>query len=396
MIEQTVAKLFQPLRRRYRASPLPAFFGWWGRELGSLVPPAWARRLMPPKPEVWIVPAATGGGDLRIWRADGELRPLDVFGAGEDPRLLATRWRDLMAEFTDGRPEVRLCLNQADYLALPVQLPAAVQDTLHAALGFQIDQLSPFRADQVLFDQRVRRHDPERDRIDVELRLARRELVDGLLERLLSIGIVVHVVDTLDQDEPPRAAGFNLLPEERRPPYVHARARFNLMLALVLVVVLAAVMFETLWMRERSAAILAEEAARLRDQAMAVAALERELQDSLAAASFLARKRSAEPPTIRVLDEITRVLPDDIWLQQFELQGTELRIQGMTEGSQRVVGLLNASPLLASPEISGNISIDPMTGKERFRTQARIRVGETSPPEPPPAAGDDGNAEGEA
>lgn len=372
MIEQTADKLFQPLRQRYRASPLPAFFAWWGGELAALVPQAWSRRLMPPKPQIWIVPAATGGGDLRIWRADGELRPLDVFGAGEDARLLATRWRDLQAEFSDGRPEVRLCLNETDYLALPVHLPAAVQDNLRAALGFQIDQISPFRPDQVVFDQRVVHQDLTHGKIDVELRMARREDVEALLERMREIGIVVHVVDTLAQDDPPAVGGYNLLPEERRPRYSHARARFNLMLVLVLVALLGAVMTETLVMRERTATRLAEEAAGLRDQAMAVAALQQELQDSLLAANFLAEKRSQEVPAIRLLDEITRVLPDDIWLQQFQLQGQELRIQGMAEGSQRVVGLLNASPLLESPEITGNISIDPMTGKERFRTQATV------------------------
>ena len=375
MIQQATDKLFQPLQQRYRASPLPAFFAWWGGELSALVPETWSRRLMPPKPQLWIVPAASGGGDLRIWRADGELRPLDVFGAGEDARLLATRWRDLLAEFTDGRPEVRLCLNETACLGVPVQLPAAVQDNLRAALGFQIDQISPFRPEQVFFDQQVVRQDTARGRIDVELRLARREDVEALLGRMREIGIVVHVVDTLGQEDPPAVEGYNLLPQERRPHYAHARARFNMMLALVLVVLLGAVMAETLMMRERTAARLTEEANRLREQAMAVAALEQELGDSLLAANFLAAKRSQEAPAIRVLDEITRVLPDDIWLQQFQLQGRELRIQGMAEGSQRVVGLLNESPLLESPEITGNISIDPMTGKERFRTQAMVVAG---------------------
>jgi len=379
MIQQTVDKMLQPLRLRYRASPLPAFFAWWGGELSRLVPEAWWRRLMPPKPQLWIVPAATGGGDLRIWRADDQLRPLDVFGAGEDARLLATRWRDLLAEFNDGRPEVRLCLNANDYLGIPVQLPAAVQDNLRAALGFQIDQLSPFRPEQVYFDQQVVNQDAARGRIDVELRLARREDIDALLARMREIGIAVHVVDTLGQEDPPANEGYNLLPEDRRPHYSHARARFNLMLALVLIVLLGLVMGETLVMRERTATQLAEEASRLREQAMAVAALEQELGDTLQAANFLAEKRSQEAPAIVVLDEITRVLPDDMWLQQFQLQGRELRIQGMAEGSQRVVGLLNASPLLESPEITGNISIDPMTGKERFRTQARITAIPVSP-----------------
>jgi len=401
MIQETADKLLQPLRQRYRASPLPAFLAWWVGELGALIPERFKRRLMPPKPQVWIVPAASGGGDLRIWRVDEAPRVLDVFGAGEDARLLANRWRDLMAEFDDGRPEVRLCLHEDIALALPVELPAAVQDNLAQAISYQIDQLSPFRPDQVLFDQRVVDSDGAHGRIRVDLRLVRNEDVETLLARLRGIGIVVHAVDTLAAEDPPRIEGFNLLPEERRPRHVHARARFNAMLAVVLVAALGVVMAETLILRERTAAQLRAAADQLRGEALAVASLQRQLDEALAASNFLAEKRAAEPTAIGLLDEVTRVLPDDIWLQQFQLQDGELRLQGLAEGSQRVVGLLKESPLFDSPEISGNISIDPMTGKERFRTDARVVMraapdltGPATDPAAPPGA--DAASDGEA
>jgi len=75
---------------------------------------------------------------------------------------------------------------------------------------------------------------------------------------------------------------------------------------------------------------------------------------------------------IELMDELTRILPNDIWLQQFQLQGSDLRIQGQADGSQRVIGLLNESSLFTSPEITGAISIDPRSGQERFRSQVRV------------------------
>ena len=371
-MQQLADNIREQVRQRYQATPIPAFLAWWGRELGTLMPDSLSRRLMPPKPQLWIVPAESGGGDYRIWRADGEPKVLDVFGAGEDLQLLRGRWRDILAEFRDGQPEVRLCLHEDQALALPVEMPAAVEGNLDQALRYQLDQLSPFRADQVVLDHRVERHDQDRGRIEVTLRIVPNEDLDPLLDRARAFGAVIHAVDTLAAEDPPRPEGFNLLPESRRPRYVHARARFNTLLGAGLVVVLVLVMAQTVILRERTVSGLAAEADELRVEARRVMQLQQAFEDTLLAANFLAEKRASQPAVIELMDELTRILPDDIWLQQFQLQDSDLRIQGQADGSQRVIGLLDESRLFDSPEITGAISIDPRSGQERFRSQVRV------------------------
>jgi len=371
-MQQLAENMRQRVRQRYQATPIPAFLSWWRRELGTLVPDSLSRRLMPPKPQLWIVPADSGGGDYRIWRADAEPKVLDVFGAGEDAQLLRGRWRDILAEFRDGQPEVRLCLHEDQVLALPVELPDAVEGNLDQALRYQLDQLSPFRADQVVLDHRVERHDQDRGRLAVTLRIVPTEDLEPLLSRARAFGAVIHAVDTLAVEDPPRPEGFNLLPESRRPRYVHARARFNMLLGAGLLVLLALVMAQTVILRERTVSDLRAEADELRVEARRVMQLQQAFEETLLAANFLAEKRAAQPAVIELMEELTRLLPDDIWLQQFQLQGADLRIQGQADGSQRVIGLLNESGLFDSPEITGAISIDPRSGQERFRSQVEV------------------------
>lgn len=388
-MQQLAENIRERARQRYQATPIPAFLAWWGRELGTLVPEKVSRRLMPPKPQLWIVPAESGGGDFRIWRADSEPKVLDVFGAGEDAQLLRGRWRDILAEFHDGQPEVRLCLHEDRVLALPVEMPAAVESNLDQALRYQLDQFSPFRADQVVLDHRIERHDHDHGRLAVTLRIVTNDDLQPLLDRARAFGAVVHAVDTLAGDDPPRPEGFNLLPESRRPHYVHARARFNLLLGAGLVVVLGLVMAQTVILRERTVSDLRAEADALRVEARRVMQLQQAFEETLLAANYLSEKRAAQPPVIELLDELTGILPDDIWLQQFQLQGSELRIQGQADGSQRVIGLLDQSELFASPEITGAISIDPRSGQERFRSQVKV-VSEPGPDESEPESEGDG------
>lgn len=377
MFESSTNQYLADLKARYRASPLPGFLAWWGSELAELVPETIRRRLMPPKPEVWIVPAPSGGGDLKIMRPGPRDQDppevIDVFGAGEDLELLRGRWLEVLHEFDDGAPEIRLCLGEEYLLEVPVTLPAAVEGDLGQALGYQLDQLTPFRADQALFGYRVVRRDTDKGRLDVQLKVIPNTAFEPVQARLNDLGIVAHAVDAIDSGaEQPVAEGFNLLPEDRRPTYVHARARLNWMLAGALVLAVGLVMVQSLYLRANTVEELELAASELRDEARAVMDLQQQLEDSMVAANFLAERRRQQPVNVAVLAELTEILPDDIWLNQFRLQGGELFVQGLADGSQRLISLLNESGLIRDAEFRGSIATDRASGQERFQATAEV------------------------
>lgn len=372
MILNAVNEYWASLSARYRTSPLPGFVSWWGGELASLVPDNIRSRMVPPRPGLWLVAGEEGAG-LDIWRGGDEPERVDRFGADEDAHLLRDRWAEHLASFKDGQPEIRLCLPLDSVLACPVDLPLAVESNLGAAIGFQLDQLTPFKASQVLYDHRVSERDAHQGRIEVDLRLIPINRVEAVRDRLAQIGIRPHVIDTLVMsDETPACEGFNLLPEAERPPYVYARARLNWMLAGVAVLLLAVVMGQSLYLRGHKVDRLETEVAGLRHEAETVMDYQRQLEDALVAANFLAERRRRQPVIIQVLDEVSRVLPDDIWLQQVHVRDNELMIMGFADGSQRLIEILNDSALLDDSEFRGSITVDPASGQERFNARATI------------------------
>jgi general secretion pathway protein L len=374
MNQSAINDYWADLVARYRSSPLPGFLRWWGGELAALVPESFRERLVQPRPVLWLVPDADSGV-LTIWSGGDEPEQLDVFGAAEDAQLLRDRWGALVRNFEDGNPEIRLCLPEGEVLRCPVELPLAVESGLDQALRYQLDQLTPFQADQVYYDREVLARDTSHGRLKLELRLVPVARVENLRERLAAIGIRPHAIDVAGEGETPVSQGFNLLPEAERPAYVYARARMNWMLAGAAVLLLAIVMAQSLYLRGQTVDKLQAEVNKLRVESEAVMGLQQQLEDSLTAANFLAERRRRQPVTIQVLDEVTRVLPDDIWLQQLQVRGNELMMQGLADGSQRLIELINDSDLLADAEFRGSVNVDPNTGRERFNAQARIRTG---------------------
>lgn len=359
---------------RYRAGPLPGFLKWWGGELAGLFPQRLRERMIPPRPELWLVPEAESR-ELTVWAGGASPERCDTFGANEDAGLLRDRWLERVNGFEDGQPEIRLCLPADDILRCPVELPLAVESNLAESLRYQLDQVTPFSANQVYFDYDILERDAERGRLKIDLRLTLRSRVDTLRERLTAIGIRPHAIDCLGgEGEHLQCEGFNMLPLEQRPRHVYRRARINWLLVGGLVLVLAVVMAESLFLHQRSADRLETEVETLRNEADEVLALQRELQDALAAANFLAERRRRQPVSVAVLDEITRILPNDIWLTQMQMRGNELMLQGLADQSQRLIELINESELLAEAEFRGSVSIDSRSGRERFNAQARIET----------------------
>lgn len=365
----------QQLLARYRASPLAAFVSWWGLELYGMIPQAWRKRLVAARPQLWLV-ADEDDLTLQVWRGGPQPELIDTFGASEDPALMRDRWQGHQSGFQDGPPEVSLLLPGGLVLEATVDLPLAVEANLAPAVAYQLDQLTPFRADQVWHDFRVLKRETDSGRLKLDLRLVPRTRLEALRERLAALGVRPHVVDSaalIDaSDEVPDRAGFNLLPAEQRRPYVNRRVRLNWALGIGATLILALVMGQSLYLRSSGIDQLRAELELLRVDAERVMALQRELEDALAAANFLAEHRREQPVVIHVLDEITRVLPNDLWLQQVQVRGDELTMSGMGNGSQRLIELVNGSTLFSDTEIRGQVNIDPNTGQERFNARATI------------------------
>jgi hypothetical protein len=86
----------------------------------------------------------------------------------------------------------RAALRHHEALVRRVTLPAATEENLAQVLGFEMDRLTPFKSDEVYFDQRVVSRDAADGQIAVELAMAPRDRVDARVRELGSLGVSVQ------------------------------------------------------------------------------------------------------------------------------------------------------------------------------------------------------------
>ena len=386
------------LRDFARRHGLSGFWAWWAKELSALVPAgpraAVQRRRMRPV-------LAFDGERATLWQAmlkDGRVTMVetDSIALSGDAATVAAEGRVALAEAivrapgapTLG-PKVIVSLAPRATLRKTLVLPAAVENDLRQALGYDLDRHTPFKPDDVYFDAAVIDRDHARAQIRVEIAAARRAQVDIAVRHAQSFGATVTAV----VPEPPStapASRLNLLPHEMRLNGVWwKRWQFWLPIALLIGVTLIAVALPV-WQKREYAIALNDVASQAFQDAAVSESLRAQLDRQVGDYNFALERKYAYPSTVHVLDDVTRLLPDDTWLTQLEIKTNgrgkeaqhDLLIRGESANAGRLVTLLEDSRMFAqAAPRSPTTKIQPGPG-EIFDVGAQLKP----VPPPPPIA----------
>jgi general secretion pathway protein L len=377
--ELTLPSYGARFRDMARRSGLADFWQWWRGELAALVPTAprtaIARRRMRP-----VVVLA--GDRAALWRGAVEegkpvMQPVREISLADDADGSAA----VSSLQTSGRtPRIVISLNPQDCLRKRLTLPAALEENLKQALAYDLDRHTPFKAEELYFDAAVIERNPTRGTIVVDLAAARRTAVDPALKHVAAWGAEVAAV----VPEPPATANesrLNLLPRELRRSRPLLR-RFDVWIPVALLAILAlAAAIIPIWQKRLYVQQLSAEANEARARAAVSENLRKELNDRIANYNFALERKYAFPGALAVLDTVSRILPDDTWLTQFEIKTMakgkdtqrDLMLRGETANAGRLVQLFEESQMFTQAGQRGpTTKIQPGPG-EIFDLGAQLK-----------------------
>jgi len=252
-----------------------------------------------------------------------------------------------------------------------VALPLAAQENLREVLAFEMDRHTPFKASEVAFDHRVVSTDLENKRLNVDLAVIPRDLVEQARGIAESFGLTLDRIGTT-REISPEGMEFNLLPHV--DPNGHSAPRSRLLIAMtVLAVALALIAgYLPLYGKQRTLAAYQVQLAESRRAALEAEKLKKHLAERVEHGRFLVNRRLSTPAATALLAELTERLPDDTWLVQLRWQGDKLAIAGFSPAAASLIAGLEESPLLSEVRFGSPVTADPRVGNERFNISADV------------------------
>ncbi len=362
----------QQLWAQVRTGPAGKFFRWWLNELRQSLPAPWQQKLQHALRRVTFVLA---GDSLIVGVDENRLhRSLDSIAINQDAALQQQRLSSLLAQHELSESPRFLLLERDAILSKEMILPMATESNLAQVLTFEMDRQTPFRASDVYFGWKIRERNAATGQITLELFVVPRKQVDKAIHYLSSRGLSPAGVDVLEDG---KTMGLNLLPAAQKVREVNRKMRLNLVLAGAVVVLLALLMTQSLYLRSHQVVELETAIAEVRDEARLVQRIKEQISDTSEAAGFLSVRRDAAPLAIELLADVTRLLPEDTYLDRLVINRTGVQMQGKSRNAQRLIELVNQSELLDDAAFRGSTRLDARTGLEIFEINAKISgVGE--------------------
>jgi general secretion pathway protein L len=314
---------------------------WWARQMHTLLP---RKLLRGGDGGDALMIGARGPHMLMTLRRGGRENLLGQFSAAGEGLAAAVRALRRLPR------RVILQLGPDVLLERPVELPLAAERDIDRVIGFEMDRLTPFAADEVVWQAAVIRRDHAQKRLMLRLSLVPRRAIQPWLDVLARAGLAPGWLELPNADGSLSriAVADHVTP---RPSRVF-RIAASLVAALFLAVIITPFVTQYFARNTTERAIAA-----LQPQVKRVEALRRQQTD--ASGDVLAAERARIGNVIQVLATLTDILPDDAWLTEFTLHQGKLNIAGQSPAAARLIPALAAEPSLRNPAFAAPVTRAP-------------------------------------
>lgn len=327
------------------------FFGWWLGQIRSLAPwlPASGQRdALILDIEKFSAAAPALAGNVLARRGGSE----EFVGALDQSFRLPPEAASLQA--------IGLRLPSAMALHRRLVLPEKAEHHLQAAIGFEMDRLTPFAAGEVFWSvYGVKR---EQRKLKLTLMVVPRAIVEPLLEMLARMQLAPAFIEN--------GSGRIQLRQRGGKPASRSRLALSaLCCALVLGIAGVPVIRQQQRMDrvDRQLQILAPDRQKL-------VFLRRELAN-LGMSRAIAAAARENGDALQILAMLTNALPDGTWLNALSLTPDQVILAGQSNDAARLISALAAMPGFRNPGFTGPIT-RAADGAELFTIHAAISKGD--------------------
>lgn len=175
---------------------------------------------------------------------------------------------------------------------------------------------------------------------------------------------------------------INFIPPLLRPK--RKRSKRKILAAACMVVLLlaagGAIVRSTILMQTKLL-VLNEEVGELKKQVLIIEAFQQEAKKLEQVDIALKGIRDSEISKIKLLEELTKLIPEDSWLTECQYSAAEkkIKVSGYAVSASKLVPLLEDSTLFENVKFTSPITIDKRTSKERFRLEMNVSGGANKP-----------------
>lgn len=342
-------------------------FSWWLSELLHMAPPRLLHLFGHSASPATVLELGSTRITL-ILPARGRRNPLVVpLSDYPDQELRQHVQSVIRRHHTDD--EVTIKLDRALIFEASLELPLSAESSLRPILQHQIERLVPLAAADICFAHRISARALGSKKLTVKLIAVKRTTIEAALALARTAGLSPRGVVATGADIRANSVGSNspfiLWQAGRGAAESDARRRVRRTLEITAAVLLLSAYGLHVHRLDQLRDDLQLHVAEAEQTATAVTQLGRKSTDISSALVFLESKRKGASP-LQVLNELTRLIPNDSWVTQLVMRGRSVEVIGYSPRATDLIVRVEGSALFEKPQFRSPITLSPDGREERF------------------------------
>lgn len=248
-------------------------------------------------------------------------------------------------------------------------LPQSMENNLEEALFFELERLTPFHPEDLLFDYHLCEKNIENKTITVQLAMIPKIAVSELKELGKLWGVEPDQIDLVGDDASKRST-FNFL----KSGYKNHHSKidpFNKYILLVIILSIALIIFFPIIYHNLILQSVNRQIDHIKSKAETALFIRHQIDDLVSEQRFLSEFEGNHPAFAEILEVLTKILPNDTWIIRLGVFGTSVKISGYAKTASQLVKIIEESKIFKNVVTNSSFVRDSKLDRERFEFSFR-------------------------
>lgn len=310
-------------------------------------------------------------------RKSKKIKLIGTFNKSTTSRDVAKLKKKLKKAGADKDSQISLRLSSGNVLQKNIQLPQGAADVLEPVIQNQMRRLVPWAENDTCFSYQINKDRSSAGELDITIVAQSRAYIENAMEELKGLNFNVSTTDFADSVDSPSSLELLNTDNTFRKQNIASVNRVIIGGALISLSISALGIFSLSekWLQYQQSSVTLENAKNT------LTGLKERNADNVrltAQKSLLIRKKKERLPLILVLDNLSKTIPDNAWLQKLEVNDGKVTIYGNATNTPDLVRTLEASPILKKVGFSAPVTRVGVADLENFSIVADITEGAKS------------------
>ncbi len=337
------------------------FIKWWGQQLKTIIPPNLVK---------WL----TGEKYDYLINVEGEHHSLQLLKNGKWKELVSSEsYKNGIVNLDTAPESSRLFIKipKSKTLQQSIPFPLNASNNIKQILSYEMDRYTPFPANDVYFHYEIKPSNNQPDLIDVNLTLSKKSYLDTLIDKYSTLGIYNLFITSQDIYTSPELI-TELKPLFSRQKYISKLNTARLGLLGTALILLMLNMSYITYKKELQKNALINNISSLKSDALKASKIQAMINLIETRNKYPAKLLNKYQSKLRILNELSKIIPDNTWLQSLEYNHPILIINGESGSPGSVLTSLTSASNFKNVKFNSPISISNNSNKQHFSIKLEL------------------------